>query len=117
MTTRTLLTATCAGCGAAIMRQPDAPHWMGGRDWHDPDVLDEHDDGTRCDGTGREHEPEPVLLHCKACDGAGEVGTRQDYWGNWDTETCRLCQGEGQVTAERLREWAEQADPAESGPS
>lgn len=45
--------------------------------------------------------PAPVVevtsSTCRACQGQGEIGTRQDYWGNWDTETCRDCQGTGQT--------------------
>lgn len=34
---------------------------------------------------------------CPTCDGAGEVGVRQDYYGNWDTEQCGDCHGEGEI--------------------
>lgn len=32
---------------------------------------------------------------CVTCEGAGEIGVRQDYWGNWETEQCRDCNGTG----------------------
>lgn len=34
-------------------------------------------------------------LPCPSCDGQGEIGTSQDYFGQWHTETCRDCQGSG----------------------
>lgn len=40
----------------------------------------------------------PVLTApavCNACAGAGEVGTHQDYWGNWETARCHPCGGTG----------------------
>lgn len=40
-------------------------------------------------------------IECPDCDG-GEVGTRQDYWGNWDTVTCPRCDG--------TMEWREVAE-------
>jgi DnaJ-class molecular chaperone len=40
---------------------------------------------------------EATTSTCRACHGAGEVGTRQDYWGNWETETCRDCRGTGET--------------------
>lgn len=45
------------------------------------------------------------MTPCIACDGSGEIGTRQDYFGNWDTEQCRCCRGEGEITSERAAEW------------
>lgn len=46
------------------------------------------------------------ILTCHDCHGAGEVGVSQDYWGNWNTEPCRLCRSQGWVTQERVDEWA-----------
>lgn len=46
-----------------------------------------------------------VLITCRDCGGGGEVGTRQDYWGNWDTERCGMCRGEGMVSEQRIAEW------------
>lgn len=51
--------------------------------------------------------PVPVCIttDCLVCEGAGEVGTRQDYWGNWETETCRLCSGVGILSVEAAAEY------------
>lgn len=48
---------------------------------------------------------------CPTCEGAGEVGTRQDYWGNWDTETCRPCNGTGDVDVLELAEYRAECCP------
>lgn len=37
-----------------------------------------------------------TFRECPTCEGGGEVGTRQDYWGNWDTRTCPTCAGTGE---------------------
>ena len=34
-------------------------------------------------------------VECPACDGQGEIGVSQDYYGNWNIETCRDCGGLG----------------------
>lgn len=41
-----------------------------------------------------------ITTDCPTCEGAGEIGTRQDYWGNWETETCRTCHGVGIISVE-----------------
>lgn len=45
-----------------------------------------------------------VLVPCPGCDGNGEIGTHRDYFGNWDTEQCRGCNGMCEVTSERADE-------------
>lgn len=42
---------------------------------------------------------------CPCCEGDGQIATRQDYWGNWDSEQCRWCDGEGETTPERATDW------------
>lgn len=37
----------------------------------------------------------PAWVPCPACDGEAERGTTQDGDGNWDTETCAACGGDG----------------------
>lgn len=34
-------------------------------------------------------------MDCTECRGEGEIGVRQDHWGNWETKTCWRCQGYG----------------------
>lgn len=38
-------------------------------------------------------------FECPKCQGGGEIGTTQDYFGNWDSETCRYCGGSGVVSS------------------
>lgn len=42
---------------------------------------------------------------CAECNGQGEIGTSQDYFGNWNTRECRCCQGHGEITTERAADW------------
>lgn len=99
MTAPTLVTetATCRHCGEQIKRRPEAPAWQGGRDWHDPAVLDQDNDGTRCDGSGAEHEPEPPV-QCPQCEGACEIGDEHRV------VECSVCDGQGEISAERAVE-------------
>lgn len=51
---------------------------------------------------------EAPTVPCPACDGKGERGVSQDYFGNWNTEQCRLCDGEGEISqadADEFEEW------------
>jgi DnaJ-class molecular chaperone len=38
-----------------------------------------------------------AYFDCPRCNGSGEIGTSQDYFGNWNTKTCRHCDGTGEV--------------------
>ena len=42
--------------------------------------------------------PDKDYITCPSCDGQGERGISQDYWGNWNTKQCWACDGMGEVT-------------------
>lgn len=53
----------------------------------------------------------PPTLLCPTCGGGGEVGTRQDYWGNWETDLCRTCRGDGVLAADHALHLLDELDP------
>lgn len=55
---------------------------------------------TATDGSDEMLTPEiellgDVFIDCTECGGSGEIGTHQDYFGNWETKPCRHCKGYG----------------------
>lgn len=48
--------------------------------------------------------PVCVFVTCPECGGDGEVGVRQDHWGDWDTEPCWVCRGHGTTSEQRIAE-------------
>lgn len=45
-----------------------------------------------------------LTVPCPYCQGAGENGTHQNYWGAWETEQCQACDGTGEVTHDRAEQ-------------
>lgn len=62
--------------------------------------------------TDGDHQWGELLVECPACQGAGEhpIGARDPLSGYYDTEHCRLCEGEGEVEANVAREYAQAND-------